>query len=147
MTAFGILGNRQHKYPLAVLLANLKPITCKDAMNLLENFVKNQKIHFRKRTALFNCLSVSEFLNRAVYIVSKMNFLDFAKIFHRFKHFTRYGFFKQAIRTAIILCCLFLQIHRKAVKSYWTDTCQAGFPACLRLNSYFSYRVKNLSVE
>ncbi|MGN0365444.1 MAG: hypothetical protein ACI4E5_05830 [Suilimivivens sp.] len=116
MTAFGILGNSCCKCLLAALLANLKPLACKDAMSLLKNFVKNQKIHFRKRTARFNCLSVSEFLNRTVYIVSKMDFLDFTKIFHRIKHFTRYGFFKHAIRAATFLQRLFLQIRRKAVK-------------------------------
>ena len=82
MTAFGILGNRQYKYPLAALLTNLKPITLKDAMRLIKNFVKNQEIHFRRCTARFKCLSVSELLNRAVYSISKMDFLDFAEIFY-----------------------------------------------------------------
>ena len=62
MTAFGILGNRQYKYPLAALLTNLKPITLKDATRLIKNFVKNQEIHFRKCTHQFQCPKRSKFL-------------------------------------------------------------------------------------
>ena len=77
-----ICRNSQRKYLSAALLENLKPIACKDATSLLKNFVKNQEIHFRRCTARFKCLSVSELLNRAVYSISKMDFLDFAEIFY-----------------------------------------------------------------
>ena len=93
--SFRDFGKQSRKYLSATLLENLKPIACKDATSLLKNFVKNQEIHFRRCTARFKYLSVSEFLNRAVYIISKMNFLDFIKIFYRYKRFTRY----QLLRT------------------------------------------------